>query len=54
MYSMYTIKPDHITKQSRIRHTYYENSEDIEPMWLKYVYSVCLFSMVVLFVVIIV
>lgn len=51
MYSMYTIKPDHITKQNRIRHTYYENSEDFEPIWLKYV---CLFSMIVLFIVIIV
>ena len=54
MYSMYTIKPDRITKQSRIMHAYYDYNEDFEPMWLKYVYSVCLFSMVVLFVVIIV
>lgn len=51
MYSMYTIKPDHITKQSRIRYAYYDNSDDFEPLWLKYV---CLFSMVVLFIVILV
>ena len=51
---MYTIKPDHISKQSRIMHTYYEGSDDFEPLWLKYVYSACLFSMVVLFIVILV
>ena len=54
MYSMYTIKPDHITKQSRIKHAYYDNSEDFEPLWFKYVYSACLFSMIVLFIVILV
>ena len=53
MYSMYTIKPDHISKQSRINHTYYDNSEDFEPLWFKYVYSFCLFSLTVLCIVII-
>lgn len=54
MYTMYTIKPDYITKQSRISHSYYRVHEDIEPTWIKYVYSICLFSMVILFIVIIV
>ena len=61
MYSMYTIKPDHITKQSRTRHVYYghaghayyENNEDFEPTWFKYVYSICLFSLTILCIVII-
>ena len=52
MYRAYRIQPDNM--ENRERYYYYENSEDFEPMWLKYVYSVCLFSMVVLFVVIIV
>jgi hypothetical protein len=54
MYTMYTIRPDYITKQSRISHSYYRTDEDFEPTWFKYVYSFCLFSMVILFIVMIV
>ena len=53
MYTMYTIKPDHITKQTRIRHAYYENTDDFEPLWFKYVYGICLFSLTILCIVII-
>ena len=49
MYTAYRIQPDYM--ENRKRYYYYESSDDFEPLWLKYV---CLFSMVVLFIVILV
>ena len=51
MYTAYRIQPDYM--ENRKRYYYYENSDDFEPMWFKYVYSFCLFSMVILCIVII-
>ena len=53
MYTAYRIQPDHTSKENRIKYEYYENSDDFEPTWFKYVYSFCLFSLTVLCIVII-
>ncbi len=53
MYTNYRINSKHIYNQNRTLYSIHENYNDEEPEWFRYVYTVTIFAMVVLFIVII-